>query len=126
MLTGSAVRKMRRIADARQRMMTATEDLLRRLAASDESCLRTLLSLEPPDPAPLGRRTRALVQLSALLAVGAATTSVRWAAELAATTGADEGTIVQVLLATAAAAGSVQTVKSAPRLALALDLDVGE
>ena len=73
---------------------------------------------------PLDRRTRTLVRLAALLALGAPTTSVQWAAELASTNGADVDAIAAVLLASARAAGSAQVVESAPRLALALGFDV--
>lgn len=104
--------------------MSATEELLRRLAASDEVCLQAVLSPESRGPAALDRETRALVQLSALLAVDAATATLRWAVELAATVGADEAALVQVLLSGAPAAGTAQAVMSAPRLALALGHDL--
>jgi alkylhydroperoxidase/carboxymuconolactone decarboxylase family protein YurZ len=105
-----------------------TREFLRRLAASDESSLEAAFSragdgvdgLEPN----LDRSTRVLVELAALLAADAPTTSVRWAAERAAAAGADDEKLVGVLLAAGAAAGEAQTVTSAPRLALALDLDM--
>jgi alkylhydroperoxidase/carboxymuconolactone decarboxylase family protein YurZ len=105
-----------------------TREFLRRLAAGDESFLKAALSrsedgregIEPT----LDRSTRMLVELAALLAADAPTTSVRWAAERAAATGADDEKLLGVLLAAGAAAGEAQTVTSAPRLALALDLDV--
>jgi alkylhydroperoxidase/carboxymuconolactone decarboxylase family protein YurZ len=71
----------------------------------------------------LDRRTRVLVRLAALIAVGACTESLRWAVELAATTGADDDALAAVLLATGSAAGSAQLVESAPRLALALGFE---
>lgn len=110
--------------------MSEAEDLLRRLAANDEHSLRTVLAPTPEfaaDPAlrcALERRTRTLVRLAALLAVGACTTSLRWAVELAATAGVDDDAIVGALLAGAAAAGSAQVVSSAARLALALGFDI--
>ena len=64
-----------------------------------------------------------LVELAALLAVDAPTTCLRWAAERACATGADDHMLVYVLETAALAAGSAQAVASAPRLALALDLD---
>ena len=71
----------------------------------------------------LDRRTRVLVRLAALIAVGACTESLRWAVELASTTGADDDALAAVLVATGSATGSAQLVESAPRLALALGFD---
>ena len=71
----------------------------------------------------LDRRTRVLVRLAALFAVGASTESLRWAVELASTTGADVDALAAVLVATGSAAGSAQLVESARRLALALGFD---
>lgn len=111
--------------------MNRTRELLRRLAASDERCLQAVISPELPmeieglraapvlDPA-----TRVLVELAALLALDAATTSLRWAVERASAMGADDTALVQVLLTAGSAAGTAQTVNGASRLALALDLDV--
>ena len=110
--------------------MSEAEDLLRRLAANDERSLRAILAptaefaADPQLRSALDRRTRVLVRLAALLAVGACTTSLRWAVDLAATAGADDVAIVGALLSSAAAAGSAQVVSSAPRLALALGFDL--
>jgi hypothetical protein len=103
-----------------------TEQLLRRLAASDEQSLRAVLSSVRGGGTALDRETRALVQLSALLAVGAATVSLRWAVDVASTAGVDDARLVRVLLAAAGVVGAAQTVSNAPRLALALGLDVEE
>jgi alkylhydroperoxidase/carboxymuconolactone decarboxylase family protein YurZ len=109
--------------------VSATRELLGKLAAHDELCVQAVLApqstlgqavLEPPA---IGRRVRVLVELAALLAADAPTPSLRWAVDRAAATGADDHTIVQVLAAAACAAGAAQTVKSASRLALALDVD---
>ena len=74
-------------------MSTEPELLLRRLAAADERCLGGLMAPTPEfrqgDPSAaqaLDRRTRTLVRLAALLAVGAPTVSVQWAVELASVT----------------------------------------
>ena len=108
-------------------MGVATRELLRRLAASDESSLEAAFSAAAGGPdgivLNLDRSTRILVELAALLATDAPTTSVRWAAERAAAAGADDEALLGVLLAAGAAAGGAQMVTSAPRLALALDLD---
>jgi hypothetical protein len=74
-------------------------------------------------PPALGRTARALVELAALLASDAATPSLRCAVDRAATTGADDHVLVHVLETAASATGAAQTVKSACRLALALDVD---
>ncbi len=71
----------------------------------------------------LDRRTRVLVRLAALIAVGACTESLRWAVELASTSGADDDTLAAVLFTTGSAAGSAQLVETAPRLALALGFE---
>lgn len=103
---------------------TTTEELLRSLSHGDESSLAAVVRGEAgPCGTGLDRSTRLLVELAALLAADAATTSVRWAVERAAATGVDDEELVGVLLAAGPAAGEVQTVTSAPRLALALDLD---
>ncbi|MFL5859497.1 MAG: hypothetical protein ACJ780_01770 [Solirubrobacteraceae bacterium] len=102
-----------------------TQELLRGLAAGDESSLEAFSAGRDRDDARgLDRMTRVLVELAALLSADAPTASVRWAAERAAATGADDEQLVGVLLAAGPAAGGAQTVTSAPRLALALDLDV--
>jgi 4-carboxymuconolactone decarboxylase len=104
--------------------------LLRRLAANDEGSVRTVLAASPigDNPGPrsvsaLDRRTRSLVHLAALLVVDASTESLRWATDLACSSGADDGAIAAVLIATGSAAGSAQVVATAPRLALALGLE---
>jgi 4-carboxymuconolactone decarboxylase len=110
--------------------MNEARDLLRRLAAHDERSLRTAMSPTPEfergydltKPA-LDRRTRVLVRLAALIAVGACTESLRWAVELASTNGADDDALAAVFVATGSATGSAQLVESAPRLALALGFD---
>lgn len=104
--------------------------LLRRLAANDEDSVRTVLAPSPISgrPAPqsvlaLDRRTRWLVHLAALLVVDASPESLRWATDLACTSGADDGAIVAVLIAAGSVAGAAEVVASAPRLALALGLE---
>jgi alkylhydroperoxidase/carboxymuconolactone decarboxylase family protein YurZ len=112
-------------------MTSEPQRLLRRIAAGDERCLESVMAPTPEfgladcvSGEPLDRRTRTLVRLAALLVLGAPTTSVQWAAELASTNGADVDTITGVLLAAARAAGAARVVQSAPRLALALGFDL--
>jgi hypothetical protein len=110
--------------------VTEAEDLLRRLANNDERSLQAVLSLRPelqdahePLVSALDRRCRVLVRLGALAVIGASTTSLRWAVDLAATSGVDEQAILGALLAATSAAGSAQVVASASNLALALGFD---
>ena len=107
--------------------VSEARDLLRRFTAQHECSLRTAMVPTPgfgPGEAmitpALDRRTRVLVRLAALIAVGASTESLRWAVELACATGADDEALAAVLAVTGAAAGSAQLVAVAPRLALAL------
>jgi hypothetical protein len=104
--------------------MKDTEALLRRLAASDEPSLQSVLELDCRSGQALDRGARALVQLSALLAADAVTPSLRWAVDAAGSVGVDDVTLAQVLVAIAPLTGTVQTAVSAPRLALALDFDL--
>lgn len=108
--------------------VSEARDLLRRLAAHDEPSLRTVIAPTPErDPelgSPLDRRTRGLVRLAALLAVGASTTSLQWAIELVSAAGLDEDAVMAVLVAAAGAVGSARVVSNAPRLALALGFDM--
>ena len=104
--------------------MNASRRLLRDLAAHDEQCAQGVLSFAPEMSSGLDRRTFALVQLSALLALDAATDSVRWAVDRAATNGIGDSMLAEVLVSIAPAAGAARAVASAARLALALDVDV--
>ena len=65
-----------------------------------------------------------LVQLGALLALGAATTSMRATVDRAIEAGASEAEIAEVLVAVAPAVGLARVVASAPRLAVALGYHV--
>jgi alkylhydroperoxidase/carboxymuconolactone decarboxylase family protein YurZ len=104
--------------------------LLRELAAGDQGSLEAVMAPRPElglcDPLgqALDRRTKMLVRLAALLAVGASTTSLRWAVEMASTNGAEDACLAAVLLASAPATGTARVVETAPRLALALGYDV--
>lgn len=91
---------------------------------SDERCIQEILSGEHRGTSILDRRTRALVELAALLVADAATASLRWAVDAAWSAGVDDAALVQVLVSSARDAGTTQTVSNAPRLALALGLDV--
>jgi alkylhydroperoxidase/carboxymuconolactone decarboxylase family protein YurZ len=61
-----------------------------------------------------------LVRLGALVAVGAATASLRRTVELAVQAGATEAEIVGVLVAVAPTVGMARVVATAPKLAVAI------
>ncbi len=103
--------------------MTGAEELLRRLANNDERCLARALDSEARGAWALDRETRALVQFAALLALDASTVSLRWAADQAAASGVDDGTLIDVLLAVGVASAAAHAAANAPRLAAALDLE---
>ncbi len=65
-----------------------------------------------------------LVQLGALLALGASTTSLRATVDNAIIAGATEEEIVGVLIAIAPAVGLARVVATAPKLALAIGYDL--
>jgi len=77
------------------------------------------------DPeAALNPKVDLLVRLGALLALGAATTSLRATVEHAVEAGATEAEIVGVLIAVAPAMGLARVVSTAPRLATAIGYDL--
>lgn len=77
---------------------------------------------------PLSPKLDLLVRLGALLALGAATTSLRATVDRALKAGATESEIAGVLVAIAPALGGARVVSTAPRLAIALgyELDADE
>ena len=103
-----------------------TERLLRRLALNDEESVGMVLasgSDAAGSPA-LRPKVDLLVQLGALLALGAATSSLRATVDRAIEAGATESEIVGVLIAVAPAVGLARVVSTAPRLALAIGYDI--
>jgi alkylhydroperoxidase/carboxymuconolactone decarboxylase family protein YurZ len=104
------------------------ERLLRRLALNDEESVGMVLtSSRPPDGfPPLVPKVDLLVQLGALLALGAATSTLRATVDRATEAGATEAEIVGVLIAVAPALGLARVVSSAPRLAMAIGYDLEE
>jgi 4-carboxymuconolactone decarboxylase len=104
------------------------ERLLRRLALNDEECVGMVLAGGPAAAESISLRPKAnmLVRLGALLALGAATASLRDAVDRAFEAGATDAEIVGVLVAVAPAIGLARVVSTAPRLAVAIgyDLDI--
>ena len=95
------------------------EELLRRLALNDEQSVGMVLaSGTVPDADPvLVPKVDLLVRLGALVAVGAATASLRRTVQLALAAGATETEIVGVLVAVAPTVGLARVVATAPKLA---------
>jgi 4-carboxymuconolactone decarboxylase len=106
--------------------MNEVERLLRRLAINDEESVGMVLSngTQLPGGPALRPKVDLLVRLGALLALGAATSSLRTTVARALEAGATESEIVGVLIAVAPAMGLARVVGSAPRLALAIGYDV--
>jgi alkylhydroperoxidase/carboxymuconolactone decarboxylase family protein YurZ len=106
----------------------ATERLLRRLAVNDEESLERVLTHRDTTSTggALGPKVDVLVRLGTLLALGAATTSLRAAVNQATEAGADDAEIVGVLIAVAPAIGLARVVSIAPRLAVAMGYDIDE
>jgi 4-carboxymuconolactone decarboxylase len=95
------------------------------LALNDEKSVGIVLasgSVPGLDPA-LKPKVELLVRLGALVAVGAATTSLKRTVELARAAGATEEEIVGVLIAVGPAVGLARVVASAPKLATAIGYD---
>jgi 4-carboxymuconolactone decarboxylase len=117
-----------RAACVRSWAMGDSEELLRRLGASDETTVRTVMALTrdgDSHPAALTPRVRTLVRLAALVAGDAPTTSLYWAVELASGAGVADDDIINVLAIVGSEVGAQQLVSAAPRLALAIGYDVG-
>ena len=106
--------------------MDEVERLLRRLALNDEQSVGMVLA--SGSDAAVGEalvpKVDLLVRLGALLALGAATTSLRATVERAMSAGATEAEIVGVLIAVAPAVGLARVVSTAPKLALAIGYDI--
>jgi alkylhydroperoxidase/carboxymuconolactone decarboxylase family protein YurZ len=102
------------------------ERLLRRLALNDEESVGMVLASGPDlaSGATLRPKVDLLVRLGALLALGAATSSLRTTVERAIAAGATESEIVGVLIAVAPAVGLARVVSTAPRLAVAIGYDI--
>jgi 4-carboxymuconolactone decarboxylase len=106
--------------------MEPAEDLLRRLAFNDEKVLRMVLTRRGGGAghAELSPKMEILVRLAALLAVGAATPSLREAVGQATAAGATPDEVVGVLVAVGPAIGLASLVAAAPRLAMAIGYDL--
>jgi alkylhydroperoxidase/carboxymuconolactone decarboxylase family protein YurZ len=104
------------------------ERLLRRLALNDEGSVEMVLARgsQAEAGAILVPKVDLLVRLGALLALGAATTSLRATVERARRAGATDDEIVGVLIAVAPAVGQARVVSTAPKLATAIGYQLEE
>jgi alkylhydroperoxidase/carboxymuconolactone decarboxylase family protein YurZ len=102
------------------------EDLLRRLALNDETVLGMVLTRRVGGDrrTELGSKVELLVRLGALLAVGAATPSLREAVERASAAGATNDEIVGVLVSLGPTIGLASLVAAAQKLATAIGYDL--
>lgn len=98
-------------------------EFLRRVSLRDEALVQSMLADQAENES-LDPRTRGLVHVAALLAVGGTEPSYRRAVDIARVGGATEDEIVGVLVAVAPTVGGARTVAEAPKLALALGYDV--
>ncbi len=106
--------------------MEPAEDLLRRVAFNDERVLGMVLTrrVGVDSETDLSAKTELLVRLAALLAVGAATPSLRETVDQAVATGATSSELVGVLVAVGPAIGLASLVACAPKLAVAIGYDL--
>lgn len=106
--------------------MEPAEDLLRRLALNDENAVGMVLGGRSGGAVPtdLDVKVERLVQLAALLSVGAAAPSLRESVEQAAAAGATDAEIVGVLVAAGPVVGLASLVASARKLAAAMGYDL--
>jgi 4-carboxymuconolactone decarboxylase len=102
------------------------EDLLRRLSFNDENALGMVFArpVATDRGIGLGPKVELLVRLAALLAVGAATPSLREAVGQASAAGVTTNEIVGVLVSVGPTIGVAGLVASAPRLAMAIGYDL--
>lgn len=102
------------------------ERLLRLLALNDERSIERVLTQSESAEGELALKPKVdlLVRLGALLALGAATSSLRSTVQHALDAGATDAEIVGVLIAVAPAVGMARVVASAPKLAVAIGYDL--
>lgn len=102
------------------------EELLRRLALSDEATVESVLEMrlsEPPGGG-LDVKTTALVRLAGLMALQASRPSYEWGVSLAVAAGASDEEVVGVLIALAPIVGSVRMYGALNGIAAAIGCDL--
>jgi 4-carboxymuconolactone decarboxylase len=102
------------------------ENLLRRLALNDERVLGNVMTrrVATESRTELGSKVELLIRLGALLAVGAATPSLREAVAKASAAGVTTDEIVGVLVCVGPTIGVASMVASAPKLAMVMGYDL--
>jgi len=105
--------------------MSEYKEILRHLAVNDRRLIAGLSCVdEPASERHLGDRTRALVRVASLAAIGGSVETFRWTIQDALEAGADQDEVVAVLLAIAPLVGVARISAIAPVVALALDYDL--
>ena len=106
--------------------MPAHQEQLRRLALHDEDFIASVLAIDLKNVAASGldQRTHALVNLAALIALGAAPVSYQSKVEAAFAAGATANEVVGTLIAVAPIVGVARVVAAVPRLALPIGYDL--
>jgi 4-carboxymuconolactone decarboxylase len=101
-------------------------DTLRRLSIRDDAYVESLLSDDQTNVRESGfdRKTHALVQLGAMVAIDPAPPSYMRLIDVALECNASRDEIVGTLIAAMPAVGAARVVSAAPKLALALGYDV--
>ena len=104
------------------------ETTLRKLALRDDRYVGALLAREDASAVESGldARTRALIQIGALVAVDAAPPSYMSVAEAALDAGVTHEELVGALIVVLPVVGVPRLVSAAPNLGLAIGYDVGE
>jgi alkylhydroperoxidase/carboxymuconolactone decarboxylase family protein YurZ len=106
-------------------IMNGFEDTLRSLALHDERVITSILATGPDACGTcIDMRTRALVRLGALIAVGAPVVAYQSCIAMALATGASAQDVMDTLIAVAPIAGEVRLVEAAPALAMAIGYDI--
>ena len=107
-------------------MTVTAEEAFRRLTMGDTAVLAAARARTPERPArgSLDTRTEALLQLGALVAVGAPSSAYRSTVQAALRAGARLEDLLGVLVAVSEVVGTARVVAAAPSLALAAGYDV--
>jgi alkylhydroperoxidase/carboxymuconolactone decarboxylase family protein YurZ len=98
-------------------------DVLRCLAINDARSVKAWLDDAEAAPGGLDPKTRALVRVAALVAVGGAVPSYGAQADAAVSAGATAAEIVEVLVELMPVVGLPRVVAAAPKVAMALGYD---
>jgi len=103
-------------------------EVLRGLAISDERLIERLVNVQMGniEASGLDPRTHALVRIAALLALDAAPASFAWQVGVGMESGVSQEEIMGVIVAVAPTVGMAKIVATAPEIAYAMDLELGE